>query len=364
MPLSKIQDIGNQVVPNFGTNRNILINGAMNVAQRATSATGIGANADTNKYPTMDRWNTFHGGSTAGRLTMTQDSSAPAGFANSMKLDCTTADTSIAAGEEFLISQKIEGQNLQTISKGTADAKQMVLSWYAKGTPKTYGIELYDNDNSGRHFSNTWTVTSDWQRFTQVIPADTTGTFDDDNALSLYVLFWIHAGSTYSSGSSASSWSTLSNGNRAAGVGSIFSSTSNELFLTGVQLEVGSAATEFEHEPFERTLKKCERYYQNSYETSAGNFPGVSTSSDNAVIHTSWNDGNVPFGIFRESMRTNPTVVLRERNANTTGKITTNSAQKTASANDISEKGVGYIGVTSGVNLVYNAYTYELKAEL
>ena len=119
MPLSKIQDIGNQVVPNFGGGRNILINGAMNIAQRATSATGIGANADTNKYPTMDRWNTFHGGGTAGRLTISQSSDTPAGFGNSMKLACTTADTSIAAGEEFLISQKIEGHNLQTISKGT-----------------------------------------------------------------------------------------------------------------------------------------------------------------------------------------------------------------------------------------------------
>ena len=267
MPLSKIQDIGNQVVPNLNPNRNLLINGAMNVAQRATTATGIGANADTNKYPTMDRWNTFHGGSTAGRLTISQDGSAPAGFGKSMKFDCTTADTSIAAGEEFLLSQKLEGQNLQTISKGTSDAKQMVFSWYAKGTPKTYGIEIYDNDNT-RHFSNTWTVTSSWQRFTQVIPADTTGTFDDDNNLSLYVNFWLHAGTTYSSGSSASSWAAISNANRAAGVGSIFSSTDNELFLTGTQLEVGSVSTEFEHEPFERTFLKCSRYFQKYY---AGN---------------------------------------------------------------------------------------------
>ena len=355
--------IGNINAGGGGVNRNLIINGAMNVAQRATSATGIGADADTNKYPTMDRWNTFHGGTTAGRLTMTQDSSAPSGFANSMKLDCTTADTSIAAGEEFLISQKIEGQNLQTVGKGTADAKPLVLSWYAKGTAKTYGIEIYDNDNT-RHFSANWTVTSDWQRFTQTIPADTTGTFDDDNALSLYVLFWIHAGTTYSSGSSASSWAAVSNANRAAGVGSFFSSTDNELYITGVQLEVGQNPTEFESEPFERTLRKCERYYQNSYETSAGNFPGVSTSNDNCIIVTSWNDGNCPFGNFRESMRTNPTVVLRERNGTTTGKITTNGSQKTATATDISEKGVGYISVSSGVNLVYNAFSYELKAEL
>jgi hypothetical protein len=240
--------------------RNIVINGAMNVAQRATSATGLGANATTNTYPTVDRWNPFHGGTTAGRYTMTQTADGPSGFANCMKLDCTTADTSIAAGEEFLISHKLEGQDLQAIGKGTSDAKQLVVSWYAKGTPKTYGIEMYDNDNT-RHFTNTWTVTSSWQRFTQVIPADTTGAFDDDNALSLYILFWLHGGSNFTSGSSASSWANVTAANRAVGVGSFFSSTDNELFITGVQMEVGSVATPFEHRSFGEELALCQRYF-------------------------------------------------------------------------------------------------------
>ena len=241
--------------------RNIAYNGAMQISQRATEVTGIGAAADTNKFHTVDRWNLFHGSSDlAGRLTMSQSSDTPNGFGNSMKLDCTTADTSTAAGEEFLISQKLEGQDLQGIGKGTSDAKQLVLSWYAKGTPKTYGMQMYDNDNT-RHFSNTWTVTSSWQRFTQLIPADTTGAFDDDNALSLYILFWIHAGSTFSSGSSASSWASVTNANRAAGVQSFFSSTDNELYLTGVQLEIGSVATPFEHRSFGEELALCQRYF-------------------------------------------------------------------------------------------------------
>ena len=241
--------------------RNIAYNGAMQISQRAVQVTGIGAAADTNKFHTVDRWNLFHGSSDlAGRLTMSQSSDAPNGFGNSMKLDCTTADTSTAAGEEFLISQKLEGQDLQAIGKGTSDAKQLVLSWYAKGTPKTYGMEMYDNDNT-RHFSNTWTVTSSWQRFTQVIPADTTGAFDDDNALSLYILFWLHGGSNFTSGSSASSWASVTNANRAAGVQSFFSSTDNELYLTGVQLEIGSQATPFEHRSFGEELALCHRYF-------------------------------------------------------------------------------------------------------
>ena len=83
MPLSKIQDIGNQVVPNLGP-RNIIINGAMNLAQRATSATGLGGSGGSDGYNTCDRWSTFF--NTSGALTMSQDSSAPSGFANSLKI--------------------------------------------------------------------------------------------------------------------------------------------------------------------------------------------------------------------------------------------------------------------------------------
>ena len=291
--------------------RNIVINGAMQVAQRATSATGLGANATTNTYPTVDRWNPFHGGTTAGRYTMTQTADGPSGFANCMKLDCTTADASIAAGEEFLISHKLEGQDLQAIGKGTSDAKQLVVSWYAKGTPKTYGIEMYDNDNT-RHFTNTWTVTSSWQRFTQVIPADTTGAFDDDNALSLYILFWLHGGSNFTSGSSASSWASVTAANRAVGVGSFFSSTDNELFITGVQLEVGSVATPFEHRSFGEELALCQRYFYNSAAITAGFHNGTAVAN-NKVYGTGY--------FFPVPMRTTPSTIVFTSFAGTAGKL-------------------------------------------
>jgi len=305
--------------------RNIAYNGAMQISQRATEVTGIGASGDTNKFHTVDRWNLFHGSSDlAGRLTMSQSSDTPNGFGNSMKLDCTTADTSTAAGEEFLISQKLEGQDLQAIGKGTSDAKQLVLSWYAKGTPKTYGMEMYDNDNT-RHFSNTWTVTSSWQRFTQLIPADTTGAFDDDNALSLYILFWIHAGSTFSSGSSASSWASVTNANRAAGVQSFFSSTDNELFLTGVQLEVGSQATPFEHRSFGEELSLCQRYFQKSY-----NYGDAIGNTSNTAGSNAFNidDGTLQRDGVRltQTMRANPTITLYNPVTGSSASVRTNAA--------------------------------------
>ena len=251
--------IGNINAGGGGVNRNLVINGAMNVAQRGTSATGVGA---TDGYFVCDRWNLDSGASTDGRLTMTQDSSAPSGFANSLKLACTTADTSIASGEILKMEQRIEGQNLQAFAKGTSDAKPFAVSFYVKGNSSaTYVCELFDEDNS-RFCSKTFNVTTDWTRVELTFPADTTGTFDDDNANSLAINFWLNGGGSFTSGTLNSSGFAANNGpDRAAGISSFFDSTDRTFFLTGVQLEVGQNPTEFEHEPFERTKLKCQRYY-------------------------------------------------------------------------------------------------------
>ena len=254
--------IGNINAGGGGVNRNVIINGAMNCSQRSTSVTGLGANTDAStRYQTIDRFGIDVEGTTAGRYTMTQDSSAPSGFANSLKLDCTTADTSIGAAELVTLSQIVEGQNVQSFAKGTSDAKPFAVSFYVKGNASaTYVCELFDGDNS-RHVCSTFSVTTDWTRVEITFPADTTGAFDDDNAASLYLQIFLHAGSNFSSGTLPATWASKTNANRAAGGGSFFDSTDRTFFITGVQLEVGQNPTEFEHEPFERTLKKCERYY-------------------------------------------------------------------------------------------------------
>ena len=254
--------IGNINSGGGGVNRNIIINGSMNVAQRGTSSTGLGASSG---YFTCDRWLLAQSGS--GRLTMSQDSSVPTGkgFANSLKLDCTTEDTSIASSEFLQIVQKIEGQNLQSIGKGTPDAKPITVSFYVKANATfNFVCELNDLDNS-RHISKLFSTTTDWVKHEITFPADTTGAFDDDNAASLNLTFWLHAGSTYSSGTlNTASFASRTDANRAAGVSSFYNSTGNNFFITGVQLEVGQNATEFENEPIERTLAKCKRYF-NTY---------------------------------------------------------------------------------------------------
>tara|TARA_R100000406_G_scaffold50750_1_gene34404 strand:- start:228 stop:1373 length:1146 start_codon:yes stop_codon:yes gene_type:complete len=244
------------------TNRNFIINGAMNVAQRATSATGLGGSGAYDGYNTCDRWATFF--NTSGALTMSQDSSAPSGFANSLKFDCTTADTSVANNEYIILSHRIEGQNLQSFAKGTSDAKPFAVSFYVKGNASaTYVCELFDVDNS-RQISKTFTVSTSWARVELAFPADTTGTLDDDNARSFDFNIWLHAGSDYTSGTiNSSAWASYSNATRiGSGTTSFLDSTDRTFFLTGVQLEIGQNFTEFEHEPIERTLLKCERYYQ------------------------------------------------------------------------------------------------------
>ena len=193
---------------------------------------------------------------------MSQDSSGPSGFANSIKLDCTTADTSIAAGEYFMLQQRIEGQNLQSFAKGTSDAKTFSVSFYVKGNASaTYVCELFDIDNT-RQVSKSFNVTTSWTRVELTFPADTTGAFDNDNAASLYLTIWLHAGSTYTGGTLSTTWTSATSANRAAGISSFFDSTDRTFFITGVQLELGDNATPFEHRSFGDELLRCQRYYE------------------------------------------------------------------------------------------------------
>ena len=282
--------IGNINAGGGGVNRNLIINGAMNVAQRGTSSTGLGASGG---YFTVDRAY-LSAANTAGRLTMTQDSSAPSGFANSLKLACTTADTSIAANELVMLQHNFEGQNLQTLNKGTSSAVPVSVSFYVKGNASaTYVCELYDYDNT-RQISQTFNVTTDWTRVELTFVADTTGALDDDNALSFALNIVLHAGSNFTSGTLSTTWTSVTSANRHVGISSFFDSTSRTFFLTGLQMEVGQNPTRFEHEPFERTLHKCQRYFQ------------LIDSSSGVTVNTSTVQFNVPFPV---EMRATPSSV-------------------------------------------------------
>ena len=257
----------------IGGRRNLIINGAMQVAQRGTSETGVGA---SDGYFTCDRWNFNTNGNSAGRLTMSQASDGPSGFANCLKLECTTADTSIAAAERFFIEQKLEGQDVQQLKKGTSDAEKVTISFYVKGHDSaTYTVGLYEG-TSGRKIAATFPVTTSWARQTVTFDGDTSGVIPDDNTAQLHLRFYLHAGSNYTSGTLGTSWNADGNTTQISSDGnSFFESTSATFFLTGVQLEIGSQATPFEHRSFGEELALCQRYFYVQREdttTGSGHF--------------------------------------------------------------------------------------------
>ena len=245
----------------IGGRRNLIINGAMNIAQRGTSSTGLGADGFT--YNTVDRFKNVMAGSSAGRYTQTQTAVTDLpGFANCLKFDCTTADTSIAADEILQFGQYFEGQDVQQLKKGTSDAETVTASFYVKGNASaTYTCELVDADNT-RYNAQTFSVTTSWNRVVLTFNADTSGTLDDDNANSLQLNIFLHAGSTYTGGTfSSNTWQTTNNQRASSSQTSFYDSTDREFFITGVQLELGSTATSFEHRSFGEEKQLCYRYY-------------------------------------------------------------------------------------------------------
>jgi hypothetical protein len=248
-------DIGEQAL----SNRNVIINGAMQVAQRGTSTASI----TTSSYNTADRYLTNL--VTLGTWTQSVEADAPtgSGFRNSLKMLCTTADASPAASGIIDIRQRLEGQNVQQFLKGTASAKSFALSfWVKSNVTGTYIAELVDSDNT-RSVSASYSISASatWEKKTIIFPADTTGAFDNDNGSSLSLILFLGAGTNFTSGTLATTWASITSANRAVGQTNLAAATSNYWQVTGVQLEVGAVATPFEFEDISTTLAKCQRYY-------------------------------------------------------------------------------------------------------
>ena len=339
MAVSRINEAGLNV--NQYGNRNIIINGAMRVAQRATSSTGVGGSSG---YFTCDRWK-ITTDATAGRVTMTQESDGPDGFANSIKLATTTADTSIAAGELFILGQSIEAQDLQQLKKGTSAAESVTVSFYVKANASaTYVAELYDHDNT-RNNTRAFTVGTSWSRVELTFAADTTGALGDDNAAGMTFQIWLHAGSTYSGGTfSDNTWQSVTAANRYAGSRtSIFDSTSRTLFITGVQFEVGDTATDFEHRTFGDELARCERYFFKTYEYATS--PGTASSLASSLgryLDATQNYASVPLPTL--NLRATPTTTIYNPNDGTVGEIRSDSTDHPAVGHSsIGQRGGAFI---------------------
>tara|TARA_R100000654_G_scaffold19859_1_gene40354 strand:+ start:606 stop:1691 length:1086 start_codon:yes stop_codon:yes gene_type:complete len=337
----------------IGGRRNIVINGAMNVAQRSTSATGLGGSSG---YFGLDRFQLFF--ATAGRLTMSQEADGPSGFANSMKLTCTTADTSIAATENIILSQAIEAQDLQQLKKGTSDAEKFTLSFYVKGNASAaYSVEVYDADNN-RSIGQTFSVTTSWNRVVLTFDADTSGALNDDNGVGFYVNWWLHAGSNYTGGTFNTTWNDYVNNKRAGNTTSFLDSTDRTFFMTGVQLEVGSQATPFEHRSFAEELALCERYFYMTYPYGAT----IGAASGESFLGR-FLDGTQSYGSIQVpsvNMRAAPTKVIYNTATGTVSQIRTDTQNVAAGITGTGTKGGGWIYV----NAVSVGTSVSVKAHL
>ena len=246
---------------NNRSSKNKIINGSFMISQRGTSESGInGANEGYRQAP--DRWKVE--GATFGAHTVSQSTDSPNEFGFSYRVNCTTAETSLSASSFFEIIQKIEGFNLQDFAKGTSDAKQFALSFHVKTTKTgTYVVFLLDHDSS-RMCCKTYTVSdTNWNKYEIIFPADTTGAFDNDKNASLSVKFVLVAGTTFTSGTlQSSSWGSVSNANSRVGQVNFADSTSNNWYLSGVQLEVGGVVTDYEHKSITDEYLGCARYFQ------------------------------------------------------------------------------------------------------
>ena len=272
-----LADLGNVYSDGALSNRNMVTNGAMQLAQRGVLFTGVNS---TNM--TCDRFKCLIATGTMGAYTISQDADAPSGFANSLKFENTIANASPLAGAFNVLFYAFEGQDLQRIGKGTADAQQVTLSFWVKSNKTgTYQVNLNEDAyGNQRMVGDTYavSVSGTWEKKTITFPADTVGAFADDNLAAAQIEWWFGSGSTYSSGATPTAWETMNNADRNAGSNVNLADTVGNYFqITGVQLEVGDTATPFEQRSYAQEMALCERYFE-IQDTGDQTFPLVRPS--------------------------------------------------------------------------------------
>jgi len=288
MALSKILPASQE---QYAGARNLIINGAMQVAQRGTSSTSSG-------YATVDRFTSTQNNTDEFVATYSQSTVTPDGFTTSLKVNVDTAETTLAADEFIRIKQPIEAQNLQHLQYGSSGANSLTLSfWVRSSVTGKYSVLFYAADGT-RSNTQSYTINSadTWEHKTITIDGDTSGTINNDNGDGLSINWILAAGSDYA-GTPHSGWGayTATDDFAHSDMVQTFATTANATwYITGVQLEVGEA-TPFEHRSYGDELARCQRYYLNS---DVGFASG--SSSYNYTYYT-----NIP---FKTTMRATPTM--------------------------------------------------------
>jgi len=296
MSLIKVKSRGTQDLSGGG--KNVIVNGEMIISQRGTTFASVG-----NVY-TLDRFEFYKQNSGAAFTVSQSPVTDLPGFTNALKVDCTTADTSLASNEQAYISTKLEGIECQRFAKGHgSDALPFTLSFYVK-TNKTglYTVSIFDRDNT-RKVNGSYTVANtNWNRYSITFPADASGKLDSDLNSSLEIFFNLYAGADTNTGTLSTSWAASADAGSTTGQVNFADSTSNDWEITGIQLETGSTATPFEHRSITHHLEACNRYFYQIQE-SVFSYVTMGQSRTNA--------SGLGFMIdFPVKMRAKPTLTL------------------------------------------------------
>jgi len=336
----------------IGGRRNIIINGAMQVAQRGTSQASISSAG----YYTIDRFkiNTNDAGVwTMSQETLSQsDTPFTEGFTKALKLDCTTSATPASNGT-LQVQYSTEGQDLQQLCSGTASAKTLILSFWIKATKTGTNVLGGYQDDGGKSFGLTYTINSSntWEYKTITIPANTANFIVNDATRGRIVTWYFSAGSNRTTGTLRSTWTAYATADEAPGQVNHADNTANNIHITGVQLEVGSQATAFEHRGFGEELALCQRYFSkiNSIDVCTYYHTGGSAPTENFT--------------YPQTMRAAPTCTLTRQAGDSYNLASINQRNITADSFNL------YVVATSGNNTCAfghngNPATYTMEAEL
>lgn len=295
--------------------RNRIINGDMRIDQR-----NAGASVTTNTSFAVDRFQLNF--SNDGACSLQQSSTAPSGFTNSIVFTTTTADASLGSTQYTVVTQRIEGHNVSDLGFGTSGASSVALSfWVRSSLTGTFGGSL-QNNNSDRNYPFVYEISSanTWEKKTISIAGDTSGTWLTNNGVGIQLHFGLGSGSSYSG--TAGSW-TSSNVHTATGAVSVIGTLNATWYITGVQLEAGSTATEFEKRPFGLELSLCERYYEKSYRLAVT--PGTNVGSTANLCFMPPGSNLRYFVFFRTRKRSDPSILTFYSNAGTADRLTNQS---------------------------------------
>jgi len=335
--------------------KNLIINGAMEIAQRGTSFTSL-----TNAY-TLDRMRVYRNGNHD--FTVTQESDAPSGsgFQKSIKIQTTTADATLDSADYSIFQYNIEGKDLQQLAYGSSGAKSKTLSFWVKSN-MTGNLSVTSEVNTGPPFLSgyvTINAADTWEYKTITYVGNTSTTIDNDNTTGIELQFWLSAGSGISGGTyNNTSWNSDANSRvNPTNQINIQNSTSNYIQFTGLQLEAGSVATEFERRPYGMELALCQRYYEKSYDyaTAPGTatFLGAEWFYNLSSANMTQTGGKVTYKVPKRI--TTATFTPYSPNTGTSGKFYTNSS------GDVSPN-YGNAGGETGI-ACYGAFTATINGQ-